>query len=108
MARNGWSGALTVTWQNREIAVTFEENWLGGALWHIELRCDDILPVPETGYRSAFVDRDAIPEKAAIAAFVLAWLDEAATDPAWPARLEASPASSSSSDQHGSIPYAVS
>jgi len=81
---------FTIIWLGREITVTFEENWLGGALWHIELRCDDILPVTETGYRSAFVDRNVIPEETAIETFVRTWLDEAAKDPAWPAHLEAS------------------
>lgn len=81
---------FALEWLDREVEVTFEENWLGEQLWHIELRCDDILPVTETGYRSAFVDRDAIPEKAAIEPFVRGWLDEAAKDPAWHARLAAS------------------
>lgn len=81
---------FTMRWLDRDVEVTFEENWLGGQQSHIELRCADILPVTETGYRSAFVGRDAILEKAAIEPFVRAWLEEAAKDPAWAKRLEAS------------------
>jgi len=54
---------------------------------HIELRtvqpAKAPLPVTETGYRSYFVHAEHVAEYESPIAFVLAWLDHAATDDNW-------------------------
>lgn len=75
--------SFVLNWQEREITVSFEANWLNSGQWHIELRCDEALPVTSTGYRSLFVPNDEIVDDAAVSAFVIHWLDNAAIDRAW-------------------------
>ena len=89
MAREDYE-TLTLVWDSRTIEVSYQPNWLSSGQWHLELRCDDLLPVTETGYRSAFVPAEVIKDASAIAGLVLAWLSEAADDPAWHRRVEES------------------
>lgn len=60
---------------------------------HIETRSEGkrILPITETGYRSHFMNgAEALTAfNYDPVEFVLAWLDEAAEDPAWKRRAEA-------------------
>jgi hypothetical protein len=86
MATEGYE-TLTLIWDGCSIEVAYQENWLNTGQWHLELRCTDLIPVTQTGYRSAFVSRDAIAEKEDVGAYVLAWLDHAARDPAWKKQL---------------------
>ena len=74
---------FSLVWQDRTIEVSFQANWLNSGHWHIELRCAEPLPVTQTGYRSQFVVADAIDDADAIEEYILAWLDNAAEDPAW-------------------------
>ncbi|WP_371229913.1 hypothetical protein [Roseovarius sp. 2305UL8-3] len=87
MARDGYE-TLTLIWQERRIDVSYEANWLNSGQWHLELRCSETLPVTQTGYRSAFIPSDCISDADAIEPYVLAWLDEAAEDPAWLKHVE--------------------
>jgi hypothetical protein len=87
MAREDYE-TVTLVWDDRAMSVSYQANWLNSGQWHLELRCDDILPVTETGYRSAFVPAEIIEDASAIEGYVLSWLDEAADDPAWHRRVE--------------------
>ncbi len=78
----------TVTCQGRDIDLSYRANWLNTGQWHLELRCSGPLPVTQTGYRSAFVATDEIPETEAITGYVLEWLDHAAADKSWQRYLE--------------------
>ncbi|EBA12658.1 hypothetical protein [Roseobacter sp. CCS2] len=79
---------FTLVWADRTIAVSHQTNWLGSGHWHIELRCDQRLPITTTGYRSIFVPQAAFADDAEIEAFVVALLDEAAQSKNWLAYLE--------------------
>ncbi|MEX0320024.1 MAG: hypothetical protein AB3N21_18860 [Ruegeria sp.] len=79
---------ITLIWQERSIEVSYQANWLNSGHWHIELRSAEPLPVTATGYRSQFVVADIIESAADIEAYVSAWLDQAAKDPAWKRLVE--------------------
>ena len=87
MARDAYE-VVTLQWQGRSVEVSYQANWLNSGQWHLELRCADPLPVTTTGYRSAFISADVIENSTQIEAYVLAWLDDAAEDPAWLRWLE--------------------
>ncbi len=74
--------AATIEWRGIEIEVRYEPDWLGSGHAHIELesRPRTLLPVTETGYRSRFVNPEELDGFEDAAAFVLAWLNEAAKD----------------------------
>ncbi|WP_298296686.1 hypothetical protein [uncultured Litoreibacter sp.] len=75
--------SFELIWEKRTVTVSYQANWLGMDCFHLELRCDDQLPVTETGYRSRFLPETHFVDDAEIAGFVSAWLDEAAKDKAW-------------------------
>lgn len=79
---------FTLVWADRDIAVSHQANWLNTGHWHIELRCDDRLPVTATGYRSIFVPQAEFVGDAEIAAFVVALLNEAALSKDWLSYVE--------------------
>ena len=74
-----------ITWEGRTIRLSYDPiKW--GIIDHLELCVDgnEALPITETGYRSHFfgpVQPSLTPDE--VIAFVRAWLDEAALDPAW-------------------------
>ena len=75
-------------WRGVTIEIGYEAAWLGGDLSaHLELRVQNPegahLPVTDTGYRSHFLPREAVEDAGGPAAYVTAWLDEAATSKAW-------------------------
>lgn len=75
-------------WADLQILVRHQANWLQTSHWHIELRCEQRLPVTETGYLSIFVPQAKFADEAAIDAFVSDLLDEAAESRAWQTYLE--------------------
>jgi hypothetical protein len=89
MAKDGYE-TFNLLWQDRSIGVSYQANWLNSGHWHIELRCSDPLPVTSTGYRSQFVVTDIIDGPGAVEAYVIAWLDHTAADPAWKRLVEES------------------
>lgn len=87
-------------WQGRTLAVSYEADWLGSmsrspefGSAHFDVRViaptNACLPITETGYRSHFVRPEIVDQHGGPKAFVLAWLEEAAQDPAWIAAEEA-------------------
>ncbi len=74
-----------ILWEGRTIRLFYDRlKW--GIIDHLELRVEgnEALPITETGYRSHFfgpVRPSLTPDE--VIAFVRAWLDEAALDPAW-------------------------
>ncbi|WP_411890781.1 hypothetical protein [Yoonia sp. SDW83-1] len=79
---------FAMIWSDREIVVSHQANWLNSGHWHIELRCDDRLPVTETGYRSIFVPAAGFADEAEIITFVTALLDDTAQSKAWQTYVE--------------------
>jgi hypothetical protein len=81
-------------WQGVRVAVSYEPDWLGmaertsdAATAHLEVKRVSpnwaVLPITETGYRSQFLPRGAVERAGGPAAYVRAWLDEAAKAPDW-------------------------
>ena len=89
MACGGYE-TLALVWDGRTITVSYQANWLNSGYWHLELRSEEMLPVTETGYRSAFVPADVIADASAVEVYILACLNKAADDPAWHRRVEES------------------
>ncbi|WP_146345632.1 hypothetical protein [Falsiphaeobacter marinintestinus] len=82
MAKDGYA-VFELVWDGRPIKVAYQADWLNTGHWHIELRSDAVLPVTQTGYRSQFVPYNGIADAAEVEEYVTAWLNHAATDPAW-------------------------
>ncbi|WP_108813247.1 hypothetical protein [Loktanella sp. Alg231-35] len=75
--------AFTLHWSEFSILVEYQWQWLNSGNWHIQLRCDEPLPVTQTGYRSIFVADAELDGETDIRAFVVTALDEAAQSKAW-------------------------
>ena len=81
--------SLGLNWQDLTIEVSYQRNWLNSGQTHLEIRASERLPITETGYRSHFLPDGAMEkDEAEIRAFVLEWLDRAATSSTWQAYLE--------------------
>lgn len=81
-------------WRGIRLRVTYEADYLNMAERfphlanaHLQIEAVDPekapLPVTETGYRSHFTAARLIEETGGPVAFVLAWLEDAAQEPAW-------------------------
>ena len=57
-----------LVWCARNIEVSYQANWLNSSYCHIELRCEERLPVTKTGYRSQFVPQGAVPVREVVRA----------------------------------------
>ena len=80
--------AFTLQWSDFSILVEYQRHWLNSGNWHIQLRCDEPLPVTQTGYRSIFVGDAEFENADDIRAFVIAALDEAAQSKAWQTHMD--------------------
>lgn len=67
-----------LVWRERTVQVSYLANWLNSDVDHIELRCEERLPVTETGYRSYFVPASSFAGEEDITACIIDWLDTAA------------------------------
>lgn len=72
-----------LVWRERTVQVSYEKNWLNSDFDHIELRCEEPLPVTNTGYRSYFVPAPDFTDEAEIIACIVGWLDAAADTKEW-------------------------
>ncbi|MCO4839130.1 MAG: hypothetical protein KC447_03305 [Rhodobacteraceae bacterium] len=79
---------FAIMWCDRTIAVSHQANWLNSGHWHIELRCDERLPLSTTGYRSIFVSETRFADEGEIKNFVTELLNKAAQSKDWLAYLE--------------------
>ena len=86
-------------WQGLSLSVTYCPDWMPalndteqGPVAHLEVRSDDRgpLPITETGYRSRFLPAADVDAASGPVAYVRAWLDHAAKDPAWKERKQLS------------------
>lgn len=75
-----------VEWRGLLVAVRFErQRWVDHLIIESIEPARAPLPMTETGFRSSFMNRSIIGEGSP-EDFVLAWLDDAATDRRWPER----------------------
>lgn len=84
--------AISIDWQGIALSVTYRAHCYGRQVHQLEVRVvtpeGAILPVTDTGYRSHFFSDD-LEAHGGLAAYVTAWLDQAATSPAWKSREQA-------------------
>jgi hypothetical protein len=84
----------TLEWQGVTITVSYDAQWCrvgkgkpSFAPAHLVLNVvaprGALLPVTDTGYRSHFLEAGIVEEAGGPAAYVRAWLDQAAKTPAW-------------------------
>jgi hypothetical protein len=83
---------FAIDWDGIAVSVVYAPDWLnmskrGVASAHLEITAIKParapLPISETGYRSLFTQAETIEAAGGAATYVLAWLNEAARDPAW-------------------------
>ncbi|SMX33393.1 hypothetical protein [Maliponia aquimaris] len=80
---------LSLHWQGQPLALRYTSVWFAAGNYraaHLEIRCASPLPFTQTGYSSDFLRNP--PEEFDPLAFVAAWLEDAAGDPAWQAQQE--------------------
>lgn len=75
-------------WRGIVIQVRYKPDYTGrDVIAHLEIETEEPvhapLPLTETGYRSYFHPRGTVEEAGGASAFVLAWLEEAATSKRW-------------------------
>ena len=69
-------------WEGIPLTVTYNPEWLG-FVGYIEVRAEEKLPITETGYRSIFLNPDAVTHHGGAVAYVEGLLNEAAQHPQW-------------------------
>jgi hypothetical protein len=83
-------------WEGIALLVKWCPSWNGeNAIYqiaHLEIHTANKTPLPitETGYKSHFIDKEAVEALGGPLAYARAWLDEAAAEPAWKAKVQAS------------------
>ena len=83
-------------WEGIALLVKWCPHWLGEDAYypiaHLEIHAANKAPLPitETGYRSHFIDKEAVEALGGPVAYARAWLDEAAASPEWKAKVAAS------------------
>jgi len=82
----------TITWENIEIEILyiaskykFYEEIYGHAMSHIEIRCNEKLPITDTGYRSHFILEPNIREYGGVEKFIIDWLNDESKSEEWKA-----------------------
>jgi hypothetical protein len=77
-------------WRGIAVSVSYEADWLRSAARgspyptsHLEIRSPVPLPITDTGYLSHFVAPGVVEEHGGTAAFVRAWLNNAAHSTKW-------------------------
>lgn len=85
--RADWRGiGLTINWKPDYFSMATGDG--AYAVAHLEIIADGrvMLPVTETGYRSHFIQKEAIEAEGGPVAYALAWLDHEAASPSWKRR----------------------
>jgi hypothetical protein len=78
----------TLDWRGMLVQVSYNPNWSGMSLIaHLEIETQEPvrapLPMTETGYRSHFIGQGIVEEAGGPAAYVWAWLEDAAKHKGW-------------------------
>lgn len=88
---------FTIEWDGITININWEAHWLNSEAYdvaHLDIESvkpeGSALPITETGYLSHFTSRENISAYGGPAAFVLAWLEDAAGKKAWKRKAAAS------------------
>lgn len=73
----------TIVWQEIPIIVSCICEWPINDFCHIEIRCEQRLPITETGYKSHFMLLEYLDGYDSYVEFVVAWLNEDAKSKEW-------------------------
>ena len=73
----------TIKWQGIEVEYSYTQPTYCSPYHHIELHAKERLPVTETGYRSHFIHPQELELWPCAEAFVLDWLNVAASSCEW-------------------------
>lgn len=77
----------TILWEGISIEITFKPNYFKTVnVSHVEIRCDEPLPLTETGYRSNWYTGDV--NNFDVIAYVVDGLNEAAKSKKWQTYLK--------------------
>lgn len=75
---------LSLTWQGIPFTLSFIPDYFASAgIAHIEIRCDEALPITETGYKSIFAPNEDIADIRIAAALIKAEMDRIAERTGW-------------------------
>ncbi len=77
-------------WEGVEITVSIVTGWPIAEYCHIEIYCEEKLPITATGYRSHFMVLKKLEPYDSHIEFVTNWLDENALSKEWQANVEQS------------------
>jgi hypothetical protein len=72
-----------ITWRGYLIKLSCKMHYPLDTMCHIEVRCDQAIPITETGYRSHFMPLLNLEDYGCYVAYVEAWLEEAAQSKSW-------------------------
>ena len=73
-------------WRDIEVVVKYNpDHYVGHGchIFHVQVFCDEPLPITETGYKSNIMAIAELDGYESVEAFVLAWLDHEAEKPEW-------------------------
>ena len=86
------SAAPNSIWEGRKIIVAHIPDYCANVgISHIEVRCDEPLPITKTGYKSHFLPAVHLENYDGPLDFVRQWLDFEAAKPNWTKSEAASP-----------------
>lgn len=79
-----------ITWQNRKIKIHYTPDAVptyrkiyGTAMCHVGIECDEPLPITSTGYRSHYIQADALEHYGGAVQMVTDWLVEESEKDDW-------------------------
>ena len=74
----------SLTWRDIEFVLNFNPEYIGlNDVAHIEIRCNEPLPITETGYKSIFVTSQDITDIRIAAALVMDSMEREAKKKKW-------------------------
>ncbi len=75
---------VNLTWEGRAICVTYNPSYYETvSIAHIQVYCDEALPITETGYRSHFLACGIVEEFQSPVDYVEKWIQEEAAKNKW-------------------------
>ena len=77
-----------IHWQDIPLTLTYQAEWLGLCA-HLQFRAGERLPITDTGYKSVYLQAEAVEQAGGAVTFALGLLDEAALSPEWQAYQQA-------------------
>lgn len=76
---------VKLDWQNIPFTLSLRRGYFSPVVGfaHMEVRCEEPLPITETGYRSIFIHQEYVPDLDTAASIVLDNMEKAALERKW-------------------------